>query len=83
MTTTVDLDEELLKQLEQTATRHGETLAALIEEAVRQMLDRQGRKGPEEVELPTFRGRGLQPIVDLDLDNSAGLLDLMGSHAPD
>jgi hypothetical protein len=81
MTITIDLDEELLKQLEQTATHRGERLAALIEEAVRQMLDRQGRQGPEKVELPIFRGRGLQP--DVDLDDSAGLLDLMASHISD
>jgi DNA-binding CsgD family transcriptional regulator len=43
---------------------------------------RQDSRNGERVELPTFRGKGLRPGVNLN--DSAGLLELMESpHAPD
>jgi hypothetical protein len=76
MRTTVRLDEELLQEVRQLAAREGMTLTAVIERALRELLlrQRQGQERPR-VRLPTFKGRGLQPGVDLD-DTSA-LLDLM------
>jgi hypothetical protein len=77
MRTTVRLDEDLLRAAKQRAVQTGRTLTAVIEEALRRLLatsEEQHTVG--SVELPVFRGRpGLRPAVDLD--DSAGLLDLM------
>ena len=80
MRTTVRLDEHLLKEAKQLAARSGRTLTAVIEEALRQMLARR-EKHPKRtrVKLPTFRGNGVLPGVDLD--DSASLLDLLERRA--
>jgi len=76
MRTTIRLDPQLLAEAKQLAARTGRTLTAVIEDALRQALaaTRRPRKtrGPA---LPTFRGDGLQPGVDLD--DTAALLDVM------
>ncbi len=75
MRTTIRLDDELLAKAKETAARTGQTLGAVIEDALREALARRveplarGRR----VRLPTFGGRGLQPGVDLD--SSASSLD--------
>jgi hypothetical protein len=76
MRTTLRLDDALLREAKHLATRTGRTLTAVIEDALREMLAR-SRAGSERtrVKLPTFRGDGLRPGVDLD--DSAALLDLM------
>ena len=70
------LDEDLLRQAKRFAAKKGTTLTALIDQGLREILSR-GDKAQihERVNLPTFKGRGLQPGVDLD--DSAALLDLM------
>ena len=76
MRTTIRLDDELLAEAKRRAIETGRTLTAVIEDALREVLARRPagyRRGP--VELPTFRGAGLQPGADLD--DSAALLDLM------
>lgn len=74
------MDPALLRRAKTHAARTGITLTRLIEDAVRQLLDRRPSRGREPVVLPTFEGRGLQPGVDLD--DSAALADLMdGSDA--
>lgn len=75
MRTTVRLDDALLADAKTLAARTGRTLAAVIEDALRESLGRRGRSGRERIELPTCKGGGVQPGVDLD--NSASLLDLM------
>jgi len=74
--TTIRLDDRLLADLKQLAARSGRTLTSVIEDALRQTLTqaRQVRQGTR-VRLPTFRGDGLQPGVDLD--DTATLLGLM------
>lgn len=84
MRTTVRLPDDLLKEAKRRAAERGTTLTALIEEALRETLSR-GREGEsraEPVSLTTAGGTGVQPGVDLD--DSAGLLDLMesGGAAP-
>lgn len=66
MRTIITLDDELHRRAKAFAARHGTTLAALVEEALRLRLLRPSppRGGP--VNLPTFRGDGLQPGVSLD-----------------
>ncbi len=53
----------------------------MIEDALRQSLERRESAAVEPLDLPTVGGRGLQPGVDLD--DSASLLELMeGDDAP-
>lgn len=76
MRTTIRLDDDLLADAKILAARTGRTLASVIEDALRESLARRTASADTRVELPTFRGGdGLQPGVDLD--DSAGLLDLM------
>ena len=76
MRTTVRLDDPLLAEAKQYAAETGRTLTALIEDALREALARRRQTVKRrKVHLPVFRGKGVQPGVDLD--NSAALLDLM------
>lgn len=76
MRTTLRLDDRLLREARQIATESGRTLAAVIEDLLREALARRrGPRKPSKVRLPTFRGRGLRAGVDLDA--TAELLDLM------
>lgn len=76
MRTTIRLDDQLLAAVKQAAARSGRTLTAVIEDALRQALaDTKRSKKSTPARLPTFRGEGLQPGVDLD--DSAALLGLM------
>ena len=75
MRTTIRLDDELLRQAKHAALERGTTLTALIEDALRRALAPGAAAAHDDVELPTFRGDGLQPGVDLD--DTASLLDLM------
>lgn len=76
MRTTIRLDDQLLIEVKQLAAQTGQTMTAIIEEALRQMLaSRQQTTQRPLVELITVSGKGLQPGVDLD--DSAALLDLM------
>ena len=76
MRTTVRLDDNLLRDVKRLAAEEGVTLTAMLERAVREMLTRrrQPRARPS-VPLPTFKGHGLQPGVDLD--DTCALLELM------
>lgn len=82
MRTTIRLDDDLLRQAKALAARTGRTLTAVIEDALRETLARpRSRHDRPRAALPTFKGNGLQPGVDLD--DTAGLLDIMdGSRDP-
>jgi len=77
MRTTVSLSNDLYREAKKAAVDLGMTVTALIEAALRESLQRHHRvRGRRtKTRLPTFRGRGLMPGVDLD--DSASLLDLM------
>ena len=76
MRTTIRLDDQLFAELKKTAADEGRTLAAVIEDALRESLARRSAQPAQApVHLPTFRGDGVLPGVDLD--NNALLLDLM------
>lgn len=67
MRTMVKLDDKLHREARAYAAKHGTTLAALIEEALRLRLTKRERtKLNRRVSLPTFRGDGLQPGISLD-----------------
>ena len=76
MRTTIRIDDDLLKEANGVAAETGRTLTDLVEDALRQTLARRHSTAPRQrVVLPTFKGGGLLPGVDLD--DSAALLDLM------
>jgi predicted transcriptional regulator len=75
MRTTIRLDDDLLVRAKRAAVERGTTLTALIEEALRRALAPDVPEPRRPLALPTFRGDGLQPGVDLD--DTASLLDLM------
>ena len=81
MRTTVRLHDHLLRDAKQLAARTGRSLTAVIEDALREALNRNRRylKRPP-VKLPTFRGKGLRPGVDLD--RTASLLDIEDPPRP-
>ena len=70
---------ELDSEVKRLAAEERTTLTAMLEQALRELLARRReRRERARVALPTFKGQGLQPGVDLD-DTSA-LLDLMEGH---
>ena len=80
MRTTIRLDDQLLSEAKALAARTGRTLTQVIQDALQQALSQRGDAGSSEpLRLPTFQGRGVRAGVDLD--DSAGLLDLMEGRA--
>ena len=78
MRTTVRLDDNLLAQAKKQAAESGTTLTSVLEQALRESLARRSvRAKSKRMRLKTVRGGGVRPGVDLD--DSAALLDLMGS----
>jgi hypothetical protein len=83
----LEIDEQLLAAAEHEAARRGQSLSTFVELALSAFVAPGSKTGArpskrEKVELPTFRGQGLRPGVNLD--DSAALLELMDSpHAPD
>lgn len=76
MRTTVTIDDQLLSKAKRLAAESGRTLGEVVEDALRIVLSMRPSGRPRQpVELPTFKGTGLRPGVDLD--NSAALLDHM------
>lgn len=79
MRTTIRLDDELLRRAKMLAASTGKTLTAVIEDALREVLSREGWRGRSTLpKLPTFRGDGLRQGIDLD--DSAGLIEVMESR---
>ena len=74
MRTTIRLDSILLRRAKARAAASGRSLNDFIADAVRAALAPE-RVAAARVALPTFKGGGLLPGVDLD--DSAALLDLM------
>ncbi len=66
MRTVIAIDDDLHRRARAYASRHGTTLTALVDEALRARLARPDRASPAPVDLPTFKGDGLQPGVSLD-----------------
>jgi len=77
MLKTLNLDDNLLYEAEAFATRQGTSLNTLLENLMREMLQRYQRQPKERkrIELPIFQGDGLQPGIYLN--NSHALLDSM------
>jgi hypothetical protein len=78
MRTTLRLDDALLAAVRRRAAETGRTMTAVIEDALRQALAPRPAGRAVEATLPVASVAGaLQPGVDLD--DSAGLLELMES----
>ncbi len=76
---TIYLPESLFRDTKKLAAETGRTLTRVIEDALREVVARMKCSKPvPRPAFTTFRGKGLQPGVDLD--NSAALLDLMESR---
>ena len=76
MRTTIRLDDHLLREAKDVAARSGKTLTALVEDALRETIARHRQRAQRpRVRLPTFKGQGLR--LGVDLDDSAGLMDVM------
>jgi hypothetical protein len=74
MRTTLDLNDELLREAKRRAAKEGRTLRELVEAALRRHLGRGERRKPYKLRWRTEHGR-LQPGVTLE-DRDA-LFDLM------
>lgn len=76
MRTTIAIRDDVLKRARQLALARSCTLSDLVEESLQRTLAAPAVTPPlEQARIPTFAGRGLQPGVDLD--STAGLLDVM------
>ena len=76
MRTTIRLDDALFAEAKALAARTGRTFTQVVHDALRQALDQGGEsRAGDPLRLPTFQGRGIRPGVDLD--DAAGLLDVM------
>jgi len=82
MRTTIRIDDQLLTEAKRLAARTGRSLTAVVEDALREVVARQGNASQRApVRLTTAGGQGVLPGVDLD--DSAALLELMeGAHDP-
>lgn len=76
MRTTIRLPDDLLRRAKARAAEQGESLTEYIETALRHYVHSQdARLTRTRIPLPSFRGEGLCPGVDLD--DSSALLDHM------
>jgi hypothetical protein len=66
MRTTVRLDEDLMRQVKEYAARHDRTITSVLEDSLRQLLERERRElGGPRVDIVVFNGDGLRPGIDL------------------
>ncbi len=79
MRTTVDLPDDLLRQIKRVAISSKRTLTHVIQDAVRESLARRRHAPAARCTLPVFGEGGVHAGVDLD-DTSA-LLDVMDDRA--
>lgn len=76
MRTTIRIDDHLLAQAKRLAAETGRTLTAVIEDALREVVQRRQRVARRRrISLTTVKGRGT--LRGVDLDNTASLLDIM------
>jgi hypothetical protein len=73
--TTIRLDGALLAQAKEYAARHGRTLTSVLEDALRELLNRHETADRPRVVLDVFHGTGLLPGVEID--HGARLHDLL------
>lgn len=80
MRTTVHLPEDVLKAAKQHAARTNRTFTQLLRDALTATIERErGVESPRRVVLPTFKGDGVHPGVELN--SSTTLNDRMDGVA--
>lgn len=75
MRTTIRLDENLLARAKAHAANTRRSLNELIEESLRAQLSAEQKKRAPAGSLPTFKGRG--PLPGVDINDSANLIERM------
>ncbi len=77
MRTTIDISDDLLRELKRRAAETKRSLKEVIDEALRADLARRRKQAAsgKTASLITFKGRGARPGVNLD--STSELLDLM------
>ncbi len=76
MRTTIRINDQLFREAKKLAAETSRSLTMVVEDALRLLLaQRKTLRASKSLKLTTFKGKGLQPGVDLD--DSASLLDLM------
>ena len=66
MKTTIDIADALFEATRATATREGTTFRALVEEGLRTVLGaRKGKAAAFRLRNASFKGKGMQPGVDV------------------
>ena len=75
MRTTIYIDDHLMTRVKEVAAKTGKTMTAVIEDALRQSLERKHLKERRPFRLTTVGGRGLRKGVDLD--DTASILEFM------
>ena len=73
------IDDELFKQAKLVAAQKGETVAKVVEDALREAFARRAESSSRRVTLLTFGGEGDQAGTQpgVDIDDSAALLELL------
>lgn len=56
MKTTLNIDDGVMRRLKQEAARRGTTMSALVEAALRRLLDEDPSQQPDLAPLPRFHG---------------------------
>ena len=79
MRTTIDINDELLKEAKAYALNERKTLKMVVEQALRSFLASPARPDIVDVPaIPVFRGQGVQPGVSLT--DNAGLEELIAEE---
>lgn len=78
MRTTLRIDDELYRRVKAEAARSGRTVAEVVEDALRVMLQPQARRRPVP-DLPVYGAGG--PLPGVDLEDAAALRDAMNGSA--
>ena len=74
MRTTVDIDDYLYQAAKVKAATEGKTLTAVIEEALRELIQKKEPTAPYLFKWKTFKGRVMPGV---NLDDRSSLYDLM------
>jgi plasmid stability protein len=74
--TTVRIEDELLADAKAFAARHGRSLNSVVEDALRQMLNRADKAAEQpRAELPVYGEEGGQPLIDMSPEGLKEFLD--------
>jgi hypothetical protein len=80
MRTTITIQDDLYRRVKSEAAATGRSVGELIEDALRDALAPRPAAASARVTLPTVRGGG--PMPGVNLDSNAALLDLMDEGVP-